>query len=98
MHPIIDTILLVAGCLLLATGMVFLVGGMVAIVQAWRNGLPWWSGGMMWFNTSLQPPAARPHIRAAWRRYGRAALFCFAGIILIALTSEQPSTLPNGTP
>lgn len=90
MHPVLSTVLTVLGSALMAVGLGFVLGAMVAMVRVWRNGVPWWSGGMVWFNTALQPPDARPHIRTALRRFALSALFSFAGVMMLAATGEAP--------
>ncbi len=74
------------GAALQFAGLVAIIGTLIAVVQAWRNGVPWWSGGTIWYSPSRQPPAARPHIRAAWQRFAASALLSFAGVLLAALS------------
>lgn len=74
------------GAALQLAGLAAMIGTVIAVVQAWRNGVPWWSGGALWYTTSLQPPAARPHIRAAWRRFGLGAALSFAGVLLATVS------------
>jgi len=57
----------------------------MSMARAWRNGLPWWSGGLVWFRAEAQPPAARPHMRAAMRRFGLFALCGLGAVALLAL-------------
>ncbi|MDB5317733.1 MAG: hypothetical protein JWO26_1287 [Rhodospirillales bacterium] len=64
-----EALLDVTGAILMLVGLAFIIASLVSTIRAWRNGLPWWSGGMIWFMPSRQPPAARPHMRAALRRF-----------------------------
>ncbi|MES2711185.1 MAG: hypothetical protein V4653_06355 [Pseudomonadota bacterium] len=81
-----------SGALMMA-GVVLALAAAVAVFRAWVNGIPWWSGGMVWFNAGLQPPAARAHVRSAWRRFGLAALCSLAGTLIMAAI-ERSSTVP----
>ncbi len=64
-----STALTILGGVLMAVGLGFVAASLVSMGRAWRGGLPWWSGGLIWFTPSRQPPAARPHMRAALLRW-----------------------------
>jgi hypothetical protein len=81
----LGTVLTVTGAVLLVAGIYFIGASLVSIVRAWRGGLPWWSGGMIWFTPSRQPPAARPHMQAALRRWLAAVPLLFGGMLLLIM-------------
>ncbi|MBR0665886.1 hypothetical protein GXW71_16125 [Roseomonas hellenica] len=73
------------GAMLLVAGLGFLLASLMAMTRAWRGGLPWWSGGLIWFTPSRQPPAARPHMRTALRRWLAAIPCLMAAVALLSL-------------
>lgn len=85
MNPALGYLLAAIGAVLLVAGLYFIGASLASIVRAWRNGLPWWSGGMIWFTPSRQPPAARPHMQAALRRWLAAVPLLFGGMLLLVL-------------
>ncbi|HEY4251841.1 MAG TPA: hypothetical protein VGM87_11590 [Roseomonas sp.] len=85
MSPAYGLVAAAFGAMLMVAGLGFLMASLVSMTRAWRGGLPWWSGGLIWFTPSRQPPEARPHMRAALRRWLTSIPFLVASVALLSL-------------